>query len=143
MNAERAGVAISLSSGPVGRPGSSLAAVGAAIAAPRFRHAKKSSESADKFHRCNRTRAARPRGLVFHAPVRSLREVAEDTTITDAIAANAAGPAKASNETTSVEQHPLPEQIAADKYLKNMNAGAGTRVGIRIGKFTTPGASEV
>lgn len=68
--------------------------------------------------------------------------MAEDTTIRDAMKLNAAGPKKASNETTSAEQHSLQDQIAADKHLGNKAAVSGRKLGIRKGKFTTPGASE-
>lgn len=68
--------------------------------------------------------------------------MAEDTTIRDAIQANAAGPKKVSNETTSVEQHSIPDQIAADNHIRNQNAVAGRKLGVRFGKFTSPGPSE-
>jgi hypothetical protein len=38
------------------------------------------------------------------------------------ISENASGPAKASGDGTSMEQHPLPDQIAADKYLSGKDA---------------------
>lgn len=66
----------------------------------------------------------------------------DDPSISDAIRENATGPKKASNETTSAEQHPLPDQIAAAKFLGNQAATSGRKLGVRFGKFTTPGASE-
>jgi hypothetical protein len=41
-----------------------------------------------------------------------------ETTIRD----NAQGPAKASGDSGSMEQHPLPDQIAADRYLESKKA---------------------
>ena len=44
--------------------------------------------------------------------------MAED--MDNTIRENASGPAKASVDGTSMEQHPLPDQIAADKYLASV-----------------------
>lgn len=44
--------------------------------------------------------------------------------ITDAIETNAQGPQKASADGVSAEQHSLPDQIAADKYLAAKRATA-------------------
>ena len=43
-------------------------------------------------------------------------------TIDNSIQQNAAGPRKASGDSGSVEQHPLADQIAADKYLESKKA---------------------
>ena len=54
------------------------------------------------------------------------------------IATNAAQPAKASGDSGSVEQHPLPDQIAAAKF-----AGTGAKRndrGIRFNKLRPGGA---
>ena len=60
----------------------------------------------------------------------------------DAIKENAAGPAKASGDSGSMEQHKLPDQIAADKYLASKKAMAGPGVpGLRIAKIVPPGAA--
>ena len=40
----------------------------------------------------------------------------------DAIRQNAAGPAKVAGDAGSVEQHDLPDQIAADRYLAAKDA---------------------
>lgn len=53
---------------------------------------------------------------------------------------NAAGPAKASNETGSVEQHPLRDQIEADRYLASKSAVANPKRAIRLTKLVPPGA---
>ena len=53
---------------------------------------------------------------------------------------NAAAPKKASNDSTSMEQHPLPDQIAADKYLESKRASRGKGLGIKLVKLA-PGGS--
>lgn len=58
-----------------------------------------------------------------------------DKTIRD----NAEGPAKATGDSGSVEQHPLPEQIAADKYLESKKASRGRGVGIKLVKLSPGG----
>ena len=40
----------------------------------------------------------------------------------DTIWENAQGPAKASGDSGSMEQHSLPDQIAADRYLESKKA---------------------
>ena len=59
-----------------------------------------------------------------------------DNTIRD----NAAGPAKASGDSGSMEQHPLPDQIAADKYLASKKAMASKTLGLRVAKIVPPGS---
>ena len=58
----------------------------------------------------------------------------------DTIQQNAAGPKSASNDAGSMEQHPLPDQIAADKYLESKRASRGKGLGIKLVKLT-PGGS--
>ena len=53
---------------------------------------------------------------------------------------NAEGPAKASGDGVSVEQHPLPDQIAADKYLASKTAAQNKGLGIKFTKLSPPGA---
>ncbi len=53
---------------------------------------------------------------------------------------SASGPAKASNETGSVEQHPLRDQIEADRYLASKEAAANPRKALRFTKISPPGA---
>ncbi len=60
-----------------------------------------------------------------------------DQTIRD----NASGPAKASNETGSVEQHPLRDQIEADRYLASKDAATNPRKALRFSKLVPPGAA--
>jgi len=60
--------------------------------------------------------------------------------IEQAIADNAAGPAKAAGDSTSFEQHKLPDQIAADKYLANKAAMKRKGFGLTIAKIVPPGS---
>jgi len=56
------------------------------------------------------------------------------------ISENAKQPAKVSSDGVSVEQHPLSEQIAADKYLASKNATQRKGLGIKFSKLSPPGA---
>ncbi|TWT78823.1 hypothetical protein CA13_02200 [Planctomycetes bacterium CA13] len=58
----------------------------------------------------------------------------------DEIRENAAGPAKASGDAGSVEQHKLTEQIAADKHLAGKDAVKQPHRGLRFNKITPPSA---
>ncbi len=58
-----------------------------------------------------------------------------------AIEENAKGPAKASNDTGSVEQHPLSEQIEADRYLAAKKAAQDKKRGLKLNKLVPPGAN--
>ena len=60
-------------------------------------------------------------------------------TVEDAIRENAQGPKRAQGDSGSVEQHPLPEQIEADRYLASKEA-AKKGLGIRMTKVVPPGA---
>ena len=59
----------------------------------------------------------------------------------NSIKQNAEGPAKAGADGIDVEQHRLPDQIAADKYLQSKKASRGRGLGIRLVKLASPGAS--
>lgn len=61
--------------------------------------------------------------------------------VTEAIEENAQGPKKASGDSGSVEQHPLTEQIAADKYLASKEATKSPSRGVRFSKLIPPGAA--
>jgi len=63
-----------------------------------------------------------------------------DETITDAIRENAAGPAKASGDSISVEQHSIREQIEADRYLASKRAASKPHRGLRFTRIVPPGA---
>jgi hypothetical protein len=58
----------------------------------------------------------------------------------DAIEQNAKGPAKASGDAGSVEQHKLAEQIEADRYLASKEAVKSKKRGLRFNKLVPPGA---
>ena len=59
--------------------------------------------------------------------------------LTGAIQENASGPKRASDEAGSVEQHPLGEQIKADKYLASKQASRQQGLGIKLGKISPGG----
>jgi len=59
-----------------------------------------------------------------------------DQTIRD----NAQGPAKASGDSGSMEQHKLADQIAADRYLNSKDAAKSKTRGLRFTKLVPPGA---
>ena len=54
---------------------------------------------------------------------------------------NAEGPAKATGDSGSMEQHPLPDQIEADRYLRSKEAAKSKRLGLRFTKLVPPGAA--
>ncbi len=60
--------------------------------------------------------------------------------LTEEIRQNAQGPAKAAGDAGSVEQHKLPDQIAADKYLASKDAAKSKRRGLVFNKLVPPGA---
>ena len=59
-----------------------------------------------------------------------------DNTIRD----NAAGPKRAKGDSSEMEQHSLPDQIAADKHLASKQAASGKGLGIRRIKLSPSGA---
>ena len=63
-----------------------------------------------------------------------------DETIADAIKENAAGPAKASGDSVSIEQHSIQDQIAADRYLASKRAASKPHRGMRFTRIVPPGA---
>jgi hypothetical protein len=67
-----------------------------------------------------------------------LRSVPEE--LDDTIRQNAQGPAKAAGDAGSVEQHKLPDQIAADRYLASKDAAKSKRRGLVFNKLVPPGA---
>jgi hypothetical protein len=58
-----------------------------------------------------------------------------------AIKDNAAGPAKASVDGQTVEQHALRDQIEADRYLAGKEATRKKGLGIKLVKLEPPGAA--
>jgi hypothetical protein len=63
-------------------------------------------------------------------PVPSLEQAIRD---------NASGPAKASGDSGSVEQHALKDQIEADRYLASKEASKRKGLGIRFSKIVPSG----
>ena len=57
----------------------------------------------------------------------------------DAIRQNAQAPARASDDSGSMEQHPLPDQIAADRYLETKRACRKKGLPIKFAKLSPPG----
>ncbi len=58
----------------------------------------------------------------------------------DNIRENAQGPKRARGDAGEVEQHPLQDQIAVDRYLAAKNAAKAKGMGLRVGKMIPPGA---
>ena len=58
----------------------------------------------------------------------------------DNIRENASGPKRAKGDSAEVEQHSLPDQIAADKYLASKQASRKKGLGIAIKKLSPPGS---
>jgi hypothetical protein len=59
--------------------------------------------------------------------------------IENAIAQNAQGPASAEADGVKVQQHPLPDQIAADKYLAGKEARRNPARAFTRVKIVSPG----
>ncbi len=64
--------------------------------------------------------------------------MAED--LDDTIRENAKGPAKASGDAGSVEQHSLKDQVDAARYLASKEATKSKRRGLVFNKLVPPGA---
>jgi hypothetical protein len=58
----------------------------------------------------------------------------------DTIRQNAQGPARAAGDAGSVEQHKLPDQIEADRYLASKQAARSKRRGLVFNQLVPPGA---
>jgi len=74
-------------------------------------------------------------------PATELRGVNMVDTVDSAIKDNASGPRKASGDSGSVEQHALPDQIAADKYLESKKASRTKGLGIKLAKLSPGGTA--
>jgi len=59
--------------------------------------------------------------------------------LNNSILDSATQPAKVSSDGVSVEQHPLSEQIAADKYLASKTATQKKGLGIKFTKLSPSG----
>ncbi len=64
----------------------------------------------------------------------------EEKIIEDAIRKNAAGPKSAEVDGQKVEQHSLPDQIAADAYLASKKAVKSRNSGLKITNLSHSGA---
>jgi hypothetical protein len=53
---------------------------------------------------------------------------------------SAAGPKRAKGDSAEMEQHSLPDQIAADRYLQSKTASRRAGLGIPLKKLSPPGA---
>jgi hypothetical protein len=62
-----------------------------------------------------------------------------DSILDDKISANASGPKKVSGDGVSVEQHPIADQIAAEKFLQSKKASQRKGLGIRLQKISPGG----
>ena len=58
----------------------------------------------------------------------------------DNIRENASGPKRAKGDSAEVEQHSLPDQIAADKYLASKQASRKKGLGIALKKLSPSGS---
>jgi hypothetical protein len=59
--------------------------------------------------------------------------------LTNTIRENAEGPKRAKGDAGEMEQHPLPDQIAADRYLASKSATQRKGLGIVTKKLVPPG----
>lgn len=59
----------------------------------------------------------------------------------DNIRQNAAGPKRAKGDSSEMEQHALPDQIAADRYLEGKKATRSKGLGIGLKKLIPPGTA--
>jgi len=60
--------------------------------------------------------------------------------LSETIRENAAGPAEVSGDAGSMKQHPLRDQIEADRYLNSNQASRASGLGVRVSKMVPPGA---
>jgi len=60
-------------------------------------------------------------------------------TLDNSIRENAAGPRKATGDSGSIEQHPIDDQIAADKYLESKKASRARGLGVKLAKISPGG----
>ncbi len=67
--------------------------------------------------------------------------MSSDLNLEDAIRENAAGPKRAQGDSGSIDQHPLQDQIAADKYLASKQAMKSKGLGIKNVKISPDGTT--
>ena len=68
--------------------------------------------------------------------------MAEAADLQETIATAATGPAKASSDAGSVEQHKLTDLIEADRYLASKGAAKSSKRFFRFAKFVPPGSAS-
>jgi len=61
--------------------------------------------------------------------------------LSQTIETNAEGPKKATGDSGSVEQHPIGDQIAADKYLESKKASRSKGLGIKLAQISPGGTT--
>ena len=64
-----------------------------------------------------------------------------DDSLDNTIRDNASGPKRARGDAGEMEQHPLKDQIAADKYLASKKAAASKGLGIKVAKISPGGTA--
>lgn len=64
-----------------------------------------------------------------------------DEPLDQSIRENAQGPAEAHGDSGGMKQHPLPDQIEADRYLASKQAVKSKSRGVRFTKIAPPGAA--
>lgn len=64
-----------------------------------------------------------------------------EDTLEQSIRENAQGPAEAHGDSGGVKQHPLKDQIEADRFLASKQAVKSKSRGVRFTKLAPPGAS--
>jgi hypothetical protein len=60
----------------------------------------------------------------------------------ETIKTNVQAPKQVSADGVNVQQHSLPDQIAADKYLQSKKASRTRGLGIHLIKLSPPGSSD-
>ncbi len=61
--------------------------------------------------------------------------------LSQAIETNAEGPKKASGDSGAVEQHPIADQITADKYLESKKAARNPGLSIKLTQISPGGTT--
>lgn len=65
----------------------------------------------------------------------------EETDLSTEIATNAQGFSEARGDSSSMKKHSLPDQIAADKYLRAKSAQASSGLGFVLRRIIPPGTT--
>ena len=68
--------------------------------------------------------------------------MADPEDLTETIESNAAAPKKVTEGETTVEQHSLPDLIAADQHLEAKRARSAGRLGPTYARFVPPGTAD-